>query len=271
MANVFGILTAIVLALSAFIALKNKAHYETTISDAATKKDLLVKNQARLQTAKGVLEALPAEITTVNADVEKLTAAEGAQQKANAGYKEVAEAKSAKVAANKEKLDGIRVKTDGTGNLKELASKMRTTNTELEELGQSISNAEAKLANLASQNTSSEAQVGEVKVKFENFTSGQSIASLKTRVRSIYPNWGFVTLASGNNAGVVANSTLNVVRGGETIAKLLVTAVESSSSSASIVPDSLASDATLMVGDRVEAAPKPPAKISAAPTPTVGN
>ena len=235
MANVFGILTAIVLALSAYIALKNKAQYETTISDATTKKDLLVKNQARLDTAKGVLEALPAEISAVNAEVEKLTAAEGAQQKANAGYKETAEAKTAKVAANKEKLDGIRAKTDGTGNIKELASKMRTTNAELEELGQSIANADAKLANLASQNTSSETQVGEVKTKFDSFTSGQSVASLKTRVRSIYPNWGFVTLASGNNAGVVANSTLNVVRGGETIAKLLVTAVESSSSSASIL------------------------------------
>ncbi len=271
MANVFGILTAIVLALSAYIALKNKAQYETTISDATTKKDLLVKNQARLDTAKGVLEALPAEISAVNAEVEKLTAAEGAQQKANAGYKETAEAKTAKVAANKEKLDGIRAKTDGTGNIKELASKMRTTNAELEELGQSIANADAKLANLASQNTSSETQVGEVKTKFDSFTSGQSVASLKTRVRSIYPNWGFVTLASGNNAGVVANSTLNVVRGGETIAKLLVTAVESSSSSASIVPDSLATDATLMVGDRVEAAPKPAAKSSSVPASAVGN
>lgn len=273
MANVFGILTAIVLALSAFIALKNKGQYETTIADTAAKKDLLVKNQARFDTAKGVLSALPAEISGVNAEVEKLTAAEGAQQKANAGYKDAAEAKTAKVAANKQKLDGIREKTNGTGNIQELASKMRTTNAELEELGQSISGAEAKLANLASQNTSSEAQVGEVKVKFESFAGGQSIASLKTRVRSIYPNWGFVTLASGNNAGVVANSTLNVVRGGETIAKLLVTAVESSSSSATIVPDSLASDATLMVGDRVEAAPKPTAKTSAVPAtvPAAGN
>ena len=267
MANVFGILTAIVLALSAFIALKNKGQYEVTISDAAAKKDLLLKNQARLDTAKGVLEALPAEISGVNADVEKLTAAEGTQQKANTGLKEVAEAMTAKVAANKAKLDGIREKTNSTGNLQELASKMRTTNAELEELSQSISASEAKLANLASQNTSSESQVGEVNVKIARFTSGQSLESLKTRVRSIYPNWGFVTLASGNNAGVVTNSTLNVVRGGETIAKLLVTAVESSSSSATIVPDSLAADATLMVGDRVEAT----SKISAVPAPTVGN
>lgn len=265
MANVLGILTTIVLALSAFIALKNKGHYETAISDMGDKKKLLVTSQAHLDASKGVLEALPAEISGVNAEVEKLTAAQGAQEKANAGYKETAEAKSAKVAANKEKLDGIRDKTKDTGNLKELASKMRTTNAELEELTQSITSAEAKLANSVSQSSSSEAQVNEAKIKFEGFTNGSSVASLKTRIRSIYPNWGFVTLASGNNAGVVANSTLNVVRSGQTIAKLLVTAVESSSASATIVPDSLAPDATLMVGDRVEPAAKPVAKNSAVP------
>jgi hypothetical protein len=128
---------------------------------------------------------------------------------------------------------------------------MRATNSELEELTQSITASEANLANLTAQNVATTTQISNVKSNFESFSNGQSLPSLKTRIRSIYPNWGFVTLASGNNAGVVANSTLNVVRDGETIAKLLVTAVESRSSSASIVPDSLAPDVTLMVGDQV--------------------
>jgi hypothetical protein len=42
-----------------------------------------------------------------------------------------------------------------------------------------------------------------------------------------------------------------VVRDGATIAKLLVTSVEGRSASASIIPDSIAQDITLMVGDRV--------------------
>ncbi len=259
MANVFGILTAIVLALSAFIALKNKSAYETKISDSNTQKDLLVKSQARLTTAKGILEALPIERAAVDAEVEKLTASELAQTKANAGLKEVVDGKTVKLAANKEKLDDFRQKTEKAGNLDQLVSKLKATSAELEELTLSISTAEAKLANLTAQNSSTDAQVSSVKTKFDNFSSGQSEASLKTRIRSIYPNWGFVTLASGNNAGVVTNSTLNVVRDGETIAKLLVTAVESSTSSASIVPDSMASDVTLMVGDRVEPGQKAPA------------
>ena len=128
---------------------------------------------------------------------------------------------------------------------------MRATSGELEELAQSITASEAKLSDLTAQDTALKADIEGAKFKVDTFASGQSLPSLKTRIRSIYPNWGFVTLASGNNAGVMANSTLNVVRDGETIAKLLVTAVEAGSSSASIVPDSLAPDVTLQVGDRV--------------------
>ena len=87
-------------------------------------------------------------------------------------------------------------------------------------------------------------------------STGQSLPTLNTRIRSIYPTWGFVTLASGNNGGVITNSTLNVLRGDETIAQLLVTAVERNSASASIIPDSVAPGITLNVGDRVVAATK---------------
>jgi urease gamma subunit len=187
----------------------------------------------------------------VDVEIGNLTATEVAQQKTNDGVKTEVDAITAKIATNKEKLDGIREKTSKIGDLKELASKMRATNGELEELTQSITVNEAKLANLTAQDAAIQAQINGAKGKVERFNSGQSLASLKTRIRSIYPNWGFVTLASGNNAGVVANSTLDVVRDGETIAKLLVTAVETGSASASIVPDSLAPDVTLRVGDQV--------------------
>ena len=259
MANVFGILTAIVLALSAFVALKNKARYEANIASTTALKAKLVDNQGKLTAKQEVLAALPAEISGVNAEVEKLTGDETAQKKINDGLTEQVTKKTATIAANKEKLDGFREKTEKTGNLQGLASKMRATNAELAELSASTDAANAKLANLTAQNSSTESQVSSAKARFENFAGGQSLPALNTRIRSIYPNWGFVTLAAGNNAGVVANSTLNVIRGGETIAQLLVTAVESGSASASIVPDSLAADATLMVGDRVVPGVKAPA------------
>ncbi|MFN5868665.1 MAG: hypothetical protein ACK46A_04980, partial [Akkermansiaceae bacterium] len=66
---------------------------------------------------------------------------------------------------------------------------------------------------------------------------------------------GFVTLANGYQSGVTGGSSLDIVRDGAVIGKLMVTTVERSSASASIVPDSLAPDITLRVGDEIVASP----------------
>jgi hypothetical protein len=251
MANWFGILTTVVLLLAGFVAYKNKAAYELEISNTATQKENLAASQKRFDVARDDLAATLSERTEVDAEVLKLAEEETAQTKTNAELKSKVEEKTTETASNKQKLDEIRDKTAKIGDIKELASKMRSTNAELEELSQNISATEAKLANLTAQNTQVEGQINGMKKKFELISSGQSLPTLNTRIRSIYPTWGFVTLGAGNAGGVVANSTLDVVRDGSTIAKLLVTAVERNSASASIVPDSMAQEVTLMVGDRV--------------------
>lgn len=261
MAKLFGIFTAIALALAAFIAYKNKAAYEREIATTQKEKAALVVSEARLANDRSILEALPPELAGVEAEVVTYTGEENALTKENEEITEKIKVITDKITANQVKLDEVREKTEKTGDLKELASKMRATNAELEELSTSISGSEAQLANLTSTTVSTDASIVDTKSKFDSFSNNQSLKTLKTRIRTIYPNWGFVTLASGNNAGVVTNSTLEVVRQGETIAKLLVTAVESNTSSASIVPDSMKADVTLMVGDQVVpgqiTAPKP--------------
>lgn len=262
MANVFGILTAIVLALSIFVAFKNKAAYEERINETAVQKENLRKSEDRLKIAQNSFNDTVKAKEGVDGEIAQLTDESAKVRKDTEDIKLSNETKTQKVAANKTQLDDIRDKTARIGNIEELASKMRELGAEREQLGQSITDNEAKLANLTAENNQAETQATSLRTKLDTFASGQSLPSLNTRIRSIYPTWGFVTLASGNNAGVVANSTLEVVRDEQTIAKLLVTAVESTTSSASIVPDSIAADVTLMVGDRVvaSAAPAPKSK-----------
>lgn len=260
MAKFFGILTAIVLALAAFVANKNKTAYDEEITATNSQKAILTKSQAKLTAAEAVLTALPIKRAEVDAEVVTLTVNETDEQAANAKVDASIKEKGTKQVANKQKLDDVREKTSKTGDIKELASKMNATNAELEQLGQSITSANAKLANLTAETSQTEAQIQAGQEKFKRYSNSESLAALKTRIRAIYPTWGFVTLAAGNNAGVVANSTLDVVRDGKTIAKLLVTAVESTTASASIVPDSIAPDVTLMVGDKVVPGEKPTAK-----------
>jgi archaellum component FlaG (FlaF/FlaG flagellin family) len=256
MSNILGIFTAIILAVATWVAVKNNDRFKSEISNRATEEDSLALSQERLAAAQAVLKALPIERAAVDAQFAAKTEEETGLKDANAALKSDIERKTDQIAANKRQLDEIREKTAKVGNIRDLADKMKTMRTELEELTQSIADNEVSLANLTADNTSTQADADRRKTELETFSKGESLPSLKTSLRNIYPTWGFVTLNAGNNAGVTTNSTLDVIRDGETIAKLLVTAVESRSASASIIPDSLAQDVTLMVGDRVVASSK---------------
>jgi len=251
MANVLGILTAVCLALAAFVAFKNKGAYELEITNLAASKQKLAKTQATLKTTESRLEAEKEKRSELEAEVARLGEAEAKQKSENEEVRGRIDGIRTETAANKEKLDAVREKTEKLGDLKGLASRMRSMNTELEQLAETATQRNAELANLTASNNQVQSQIGGLKGMFERIASGQSLASLRTIIRSIYPSWGFVTLAAGNSQGVVANSTLDVVRDGEVIGKLLVTAVEHGSSTASIVPDSVSSEVTLMAGDQV--------------------
>ncbi len=289
MANVFGIITAIILALAGFVAYKNKQSYTAEIAKTGNKqhqadqyqvglkanpldtkiptfeneKSNLGYSQGRLKRTQNDLASTHEKRLGVDADNVKLDGEKFADGKAK-----LKEEKTAKIAENKARLDDIREKTSKVGDINVLAFKLRGLRSEIEELANNIANHEAKLANLNGENTQAEAHIKTLKDKFETISQNRSLPTMKTQIRSIYPTWGFVTLASGNDAGVVTGSTLDVIRDGSSIAKLLVTAVERNSASASIMPDSIAQDVTLMVGDRVipsqkattEPATKAPAK-----------
>jgi hypothetical protein len=192
----------------------------------------------------------------VDEDNIKLGEEEVAKNKTNEDLKSTIASKTATVSENKIKLDDVREKTSKAGDINTLVAKLKSLKADIEDLDQNISTGEAKLANLHADNTRTEGQIKGLRDKFDTISNNQSLPNLKTHIRSIYPTWGFVTLASGNSQGVVTGSTLDVVRDGSTIAKLLVTAVERNSASASIIPDSLAQDTTLMVGDWVVPAEK---------------
>jgi hypothetical protein len=251
MANILGIFTAIILAVAAYLAFKNNALFEEEIANRTTEEASLAQSQVRLKAALAVLKALPIEREEVDAQFAAKTDVETGLKESNDAMKSDTEDKTKQVEANKQELDEFREKVAKIGNIRELAPKMKAMRTELEELNQSITDNEASLANLTAQDAATAADAKKRKDNLDILASGESLPSLKTSIRSIYSTWGFVTLNAGNNAGVTATSTLDVVRDGAAIAKLLVTSVESRSASASIIPDSMAQDVTLMVGDRV--------------------
>jgi len=252
MANILGIFTAIILTVAAYVAFKNNARFEEEIETLAEKKRKLTFNQNNYKELQAKLNALPIERAEVDAQFTAKTKVETGLKDSNAAMSADIEDKTARKEANTKKHEDFRVKVEKAGIIKELGPELKVMRTDLEELVLAIDKYEAALTNIEIQDAATAADAKKRKENLDILASGESLPSLKTSIRSIYPTWGFVTLNAGNNAGVTATSTLDVVRDGATIAKLLVTSVESRSASASIIPDSIAHDVTLMVGDRVE-------------------
>lgn len=256
MANILGIITAVALLASAFVAFKNKERLTAEIENRNEEIAKLEVQKDRLQIAQATAKALPIEIVEVDAEAASQNEQDEELKSKSSQLETAIESKIEEADAKDTQLADIREKTAGAGELEQLASNMKSMELELEELDQVITSGKATLANTTSQASVAQSEVKRRQTELDRIANGLSVATLSTSIRSVYPSWGFVTLGGGSNAGITASSPLNVVRGGEVVAKLLVSAVELSSASASVVPDSLGEGVVLRPGDRVVAAEK---------------
>ncbi|MCP5534967.1 MAG: hypothetical protein H7A51_01900 [Akkermansiaceae bacterium] len=253
MSKVFGTIAAVFLAASAFVAWKNQEAYKGEIktyqTEQAEEKSTikeLNKQQTRLADADAAKQGYitkTAEVQTkldgVNADLEKA-------KEVVDGLKEDHKNKEAEIANANDILKDL-------PNPKELVPKIKRMRSELAEATSGIATEEARLANLTRQDQNGKQRIKETRELIRLQTTGKSFPTLKTRISSIYRNWGFVILSAGDKQGVVSGSTLDVMRGGEVVGKLKVTAVEAGRASADIILDSVAEGTTLQAGDTVVA------------------
>ncbi len=254
MANIFGILTTVILLLSLFVASKNKTRYEDEIVRVIAEKDRLTVSQERLATAQKKLADLEEAIPLAQARTAELIAQVEEQRAANTRQETQLQTKTSEVSRNRDRIAELQQQLDSSGNLEELVQRLRALQTEITALKTGDDGLPARIANLdrmAAQAAEIAANTATAAAVLDGYARGESRPGLTTRIRSIYPNWGFVTLAAGGVSGLAGNSTLDVIRNDQMIAKLQVTAVEANSATATIVPGSLADDVTLAVGDTV--------------------
>ncbi|MBT43861.1 MAG: hypothetical protein CL922_00135 [Deltaproteobacteria bacterium] len=277
MANIFAILTAIVLALSAFVAFKNKGRegeegngYQGWILKRENMEDQLKRTQGYLAGVNKDLAETEGTLTEFNADNEVKTKENADQKEKNetlkaevAAMEASAKAKAAEVA---EKEDSIKE----FGDVEQVLAELTQTQNDLRQIALDITQGEANRADLEAQRAGEEATLADVRERISWRVSGESNPEAVTRIRSVYATLGFVTLGGGDNLGIVKNSTLEVVRDEEVIAKLKVTTVESKSAAADIIPDSAVDGESVQVGDTVRAAQKaaPEPEPAAAPAPS---
>jgi len=254
MANIFGILTTLVLIATLFIAFKNKQLYQTEIDNVIEEKRRLSISQQRLDTAREKLNDLNTEIPIVEERTAELVASGQEQQGKNeAGQREI-ESKNSEISRNRDRISQLQQRLGSFGDVDQLIRNLTTLIEELESLNSvetGVPGLQDRLENLTTTANRIDGENTLAQSILEGYSRGESKPGMTTRIRSIYPTWGFVTLASGGISGIAGNSTLDVIRNNQVIAKLQVTAVEPNSASATIIPGSIAEDVTLAVGDTV--------------------
>ncbi len=188
-----------------------------------------------------------------------------AQQKKLDDLKKEIATKEDQVREQKASIDALADQLKELGDVTELASKMRRMNEELVQLQSDIDQTTTKLNNLIAEKNRTASIIASYEEENAWRNASLSNPKLDTRISAIYDTYGFVTLPVGNTAGVVGGSSLDVVRDGEVIAKLLVKTVEATTAAAEIVPGSVNADTVLMVGDKIRAsaASKPVAPVPA--------
>ena len=261
MANVFAILTAVVLAVSAFLALQNQGKedepgrgYRGWISKRQDEQRGLARNETLLTETRQKRDDTTAERDKFDGENAGLQTEVDEQLKKNEDLESTIADKKSVAETKKSELNKMKSAFQDVGDVEEVIVKLQTTQRQLAELKTEIAAKEARRAQLEEQVTVTESANNNLRGKISLYSQKKSDPNLITRVRSVYRDLGFVTLAGGDNLGVVKDSTLEVVRGGEVVGKLLVTAVEAGTAAADIIPDTFAVGETVVTGDSVRAA-----------------
>ena len=251
MAPTFGTLAALILLFAAFVANKNKEAIEETNS-------VIANEDKKFDRQTGSFNKLVDEITGLVTDKEDADAAREAKQtdldkqlaENKATQAELA-SKKAEAASIEEEVASAEDKLKTVGDPRDLAPKIEALKMAVAGMEDDVALINAQVSKLLSDKKTTDSQATELKRVLSYRTKGMSQPTLRTRINSVFRNYGFVTLAGGDGAGVVAGSKLSVLNNGEEIAQLRVTAVEANSSSANIIPSSLKGDTSISIGDVV--------------------
>lgn len=254
MANIFGILTALVVAVSLWVGYKNGVELEKQVVATAAAERKLKTAQEDEQTINAKNKAEDKRFAEFPAELEE---AKLRPEELEIAINELTVQKNSlekKVKRSSRELASIEEARSSFPDPEVVIPEITKTKQDIAQLKVDLASEQAELETVEAEIVSVNAVSAKHKEINEVRASGKSLPTLATTVKSVYRNWGFVTLNGGNTQGVVPGSTLDVVRNGEVVAKLKVTAVESNRAAADILPDALPVVVSLRAGDKVVAA-----------------
>ena len=208
-------------------------------------KKLTVEAGEAQKTAESELDKMKANLTKA----ERAKGEAGAKNEEATKLLEVAT--TAKEAAAKELADQEQKMKD-VGGLEAMVAELKSQETKRAEYDKQISTAKNAIDTALVSKAAADKQISDIKRITTWQQTGTMAPSFRSRVTAVNPDWGFVTIDAGNSASVTRQAKLDVLRGGSVVGKLVVTHVSPGTSSAEIVPGSVAPGDSILPGDQVK-------------------
>lgn len=219
------------------------------VTNAEGYRDRTAKLKVEAEEANKVAESELAKMK------DSLSKAERAKAEAAAKKDEVAktveDATTSKATATKD-LDDLEVKLKDLGGLDAMVAELKAQEAKRVEYDKQIASAKATIASALAGKAAKDKQIADIKRIDLWQQTGTMAPTFRSRINAVNPDWGFVTIAAGNGAGVTRQAKLDVVRGSSVVGKLIVTHVSPGSSAAEIVPGSVAPGDAILPGDSVK-------------------
>lgn len=225
------------------------------VRDAREKKEGSL--ESLLDEKEDDLQGINGEIAKLNEENKNLTAEIDQMTKEKIDIDADVQRYDREIAKNEAKLAELGRYLQKFGDPDQIREKVKGLKDSLNSTQQSLAAAKDSLASNIARHEQLERSIGGHRETIEMAQTGRMSPSFSSSVREVYGRWGFVVIQGGVDQGVNAKTTLDVIRGGQRIAKLVVTTVEPSLSVCSIVESSVIGGMQVMPGDTVKPSAEP--------------
>ena len=256
MAITLGIIAALLSAVAIWLGYLNGAAKDEQYSNLTKEKDTRKGNDAKLgklnKEIEGYNEKFLANLDVINKDFTKRDSQLEILKEKEASLEEL-KSQITSLEAKKKNYDSI---IPDIGEVKRLVENLRSTKERIATLDEEITrlkgDGDALTVEIAQQNNT----LAYNKRWMKNHAEFQAQEELNGKIKSIYANWGFVVLDTGDTGGVTPRSLLQVKRGEDVICELVVKNATNTAASATILFDTMKEGDFIQVGDSVVPLPK---------------
>ena len=255
MAKILLIISALVIAATAYLGFATKQKVEEVQGQLKEKKTALITTQGQLATTKTSLKKSEDELVAAKVTIEEkdkdIIAKKGEIDGLGAKLKEASDS----LAVKTEELDKLKIALGGNNDKGPDVEQMKA---EFEATKKAKADLEVKVAELTQVQDTLNKQLGDEKSKAASaetqvkaYKQNYTRQGVTGTVLAYNPGWNFVVLSIGDKQSLKAGKEMVVTRGGQMVAKVRVTSVEPSTSIADIIPSSVAKGQSVQPGDSV--------------------